>query len=231
MGNIIARAFHRWERMIDTGIEYYVKGLDFVFGTGLRLIVVAYRRAGGHHVFLWPMLRKEFFPEVDAGSFEMYVRAPSGLRIEEDGESGSRRWKIMSARSSTRKTFSSVLSELGVTSDWSAAYTPNAGTMDAVVKIQLTAERKKSAQEYVAELRQGVAGKSEFSRPGVCLRRRRHGPLGDERGQVHADQHPRDRQGPEDRPPGRLDDAERRSSGSTAWWTPGSSSDSIIRNT
>ena len=22
------RAFHRWERMIDTGIAYYVKGLD-----------------------------------------------------------------------------------------------------------------------------------------------------------------------------------------------------------
>ena len=35
--------------------------------------------------------------------------------------------------------------------------------MDAVVKIQLTAERKKSAQEYVAELRQGFAGKSQFS--------------------------------------------------------------------
>ena len=28
-------------------------------------------------------MRRDFFPEVDAGSFEMYVRAPSGLRIEE----------------------------------------------------------------------------------------------------------------------------------------------------
>ena len=27
-------------------------------------------------------LRREFFPEVDAGAFEMYVRAPSGTRIE-----------------------------------------------------------------------------------------------------------------------------------------------------
>ena len=51
------------------------------------------------------------------------------------------------------KTFSSSSSELGVNSDWSAAYTPNAGPMDSVVKIQLSEERKKSAQEYVHILR------------------------------------------------------------------------------
>ena len=106
-------------------------------------------------VFLWPVLRNEFFPEVDAGSFEIYVRAPSGLRIEETEK------RIAAVEDFVRKTIDKedlqlVLSELGVTSDWSAAYTPNAGPMDAVVKIQLTSERKKSAQEYVAELREAV---------------------------------------------------------------------------
>ena len=33
-------------------------------------------------VVLTPILRKEFFPEVNAGAFEMYVRGPSGTRIE-----------------------------------------------------------------------------------------------------------------------------------------------------
>ncbi len=113
-------------------------------------------------VFLWPVLRKEFFPEVDAGSFEIYVRAPSGLRIEETEK------QIALVENFVRKVIDKedlqlVLSELGVTSDWSAAYTPNAGPMDAVVKIQLTSERKKSAQEYVAELREGFARNSEFS--------------------------------------------------------------------
>ncbi len=41
-----------------------------------------------------------------------------------------------------------------MTPDWSAAYTPNAGPMDAVVKVQLTPERSRSAQEYVHVLRQ-----------------------------------------------------------------------------
>ena len=161
-GNVIARAFHRWEGMIDTGIEYYVKGLDFVLRHRIATLVVAYSLLALTIAFLWPILRKEFFPEVDAGSFEMYVRAPSGLRIEETEK------RIAAVEDYVREVIEKedlqlVLSELGVTPDWSAAYTPNAGTMDSVVKIQLTAERRKSAQEYVAELRQGVASKSEFS--------------------------------------------------------------------
>jgi multidrug efflux pump subunit AcrB len=161
-GNIIARAFHRWERMIDTGIDYYAKGLDYVLEHKLAAIVLAYGLLVVITIVLWPRLRKEFFPEVDAGSFEIYVRAPSGLRIEETEK------RITAVENYVREVIDKedlqlVLSELGVTPDWSAAYTPNAGTMDSVVKIQLTPERKKSAQEYVAELRQGCASKPEFS--------------------------------------------------------------------
>jgi multidrug efflux pump subunit AcrB len=55
-----------------------------------------------------------------------------------------------------------IVSELGVTADWSAAYTPNSGTMDAVVKVQLNAERSKSSQEYIRLLREGFANDSRF---------------------------------------------------------------------
>ncbi|HXZ25898.1 MAG TPA: efflux RND transporter permease subunit [Nitrospiria bacterium] len=161
-GNMISRAFHRWEGMIDTGIQYYIKGLDAVLRHRWPTVAVGFSLLAVTIIFLWPMLRKEFFPEVDAGSFEMYVRAPSGLRIEETEK------RIAAVEDFVRKVIDKddlqlVLSELGVTSDWSAAYTPNAGPMDAVVKIQLTSERKKSAQEYVAELRQAFASHSEFS--------------------------------------------------------------------
>src|SRR5262249_31081681 len=47
-----------------------------------------------------------------------------------------------------------LISEIGVTPDWAAAYTPNSGPMDAVLKVQLKADRARSAQEYVQELRQ-----------------------------------------------------------------------------
>ena len=107
-------------------------------------------------------MRRDFFPEVDAGAFEMYVRAESGLRIEETEK------RIKAVEDFVRKTIEHedlqlVLSEIGVTSDWSAAYTLNAGPMDAVVKIQLSAERSKSAQEYVHILRTAFAQSTDFS--------------------------------------------------------------------
>ena len=100
-GNMISRAFHRWEGMIDNGIEYYIKGLDAVLRHRFFTVAVGFSLLAVTIVFLWPMLRKEFFPEVDAGSFEMYVRA---LRVcaSRRWRSGSPRWKTSSARSSTR---------------------------------------------------------------------------------------------------------------------------------
>jgi multidrug efflux pump subunit AcrB len=56
-----------------------------------------------------------------------------------------------------------IISELGVVADLSAAYTPNAGPMDAVVKVQLKPERHHSALEYVDRLRRGFAHNPEFS--------------------------------------------------------------------
>ena len=62
-----------------------------------------------------------------------------------------------------------IISELGVVADLSAAYTPNAGPMDAVVKVQLKHEREHSAQEYVHKLRDGFQRRPELPRPRVCL--------------------------------------------------------------
>jgi multidrug efflux pump subunit AcrB len=56
-----------------------------------------------------------------------------------------------------------LISEIGVVADWSAAYTPNAGPMDAVVKVQLKHDRSRSSQEYVHAIRTGVAEDSRFT--------------------------------------------------------------------
>jgi multidrug efflux pump subunit AcrB len=56
-----------------------------------------------------------------------------------------------------------VISEIGVVPDLSAAYTPNAGPMDAVIKVQLGHERHHSAQEWVLRLREGFAADRRFA--------------------------------------------------------------------
>ena len=51
-----------------------------------------------------------------------------------------------------------VISEIGVVADWSAAYTPNSGPMDAVREGADEAEnRKQSAQQAVQALRETFA--------------------------------------------------------------------------
>ena len=45
-------------------------------------IAVAFTALALVLVSLLPIIRREFFPEADAGAFEMAVRAPSGTRIE-----------------------------------------------------------------------------------------------------------------------------------------------------
>ena len=44
-----------------------------------------------------------------------------------------------------------IVSELGVTANWSAAYTANSGPQDAVVKIQLTDAKALIQQEQKAD--------------------------------------------------------------------------------
>src|SRR5262249_37701802 len=111
--------------------------------------------------FMWPIMRKEFFPEVDAGAFEMYVRAPSGTRIEKTEEIIAEVEKFIE-KTIPEHDLQLYISELGVNSDWSAAYTPNAGPMDAVIKVQLNPHRTHSAQEYVHKLRVGLNGDPRF---------------------------------------------------------------------
>ena len=56
-----------------------------------------------------------------------------------------------------------IVTELGLDPDWSAAYTANSGQQDAVIRIQLSEERKHSAQEYAIKLRHALRGRPAAS--------------------------------------------------------------------
>ena len=109
---------------------------------------------------LGPRMRREFFPEVDSGVFEIYARAASGTRIEVTEKMVANVEQFV--RDQLGQDLQIIISELGVVADLSAAYTPNAGPMDAVIKIQLKHEREHSAQEYVHRLRTGLSRDPKF---------------------------------------------------------------------
>lgn len=158
---LLAVLFRRWESLIEAGIRGYTRLLDKVLKARLVLVGGAYALLAGVVVLVGPNLRREFFPEVDAGAFEVFARAPSGTRIDVTEEKISRVETAIKDRIGDDLRI--VISEIGLTADWSAAFTPNAGPMDAVLKVQLTGERSKSAQEYVAVLRAAFAADPQFA--------------------------------------------------------------------
>jgi multidrug efflux pump subunit AcrB len=159
---LVARAFARWEAMIEAGIRWYVRRLDAVMRHRLAAVLSAVALLVAVVALLGTQLRREFFPEVDAGSFEMYVRTTSGTRIEVTNDKIDQVEKLVREKIPGHD-LQLIISEIGVTPDWSAAYTPNSGPMDAVVKVQLEPERSKSAQEYVHILRTAFARDPRFA--------------------------------------------------------------------
>lgn len=153
--------FERWEALINKAIAAYSRLLDVVLRIRLQVIIGAFAILTFVIVAFGLQLRREFFPEVDAGSFEIFVRAPSGTRLEETEEKIARVENVV--KKMTGDDLELVISEAGLTANWSAAYTPNSGPMDAVLKVQLKSERSKSAQEYVDQLRRGFAADPQFS--------------------------------------------------------------------
>jgi multidrug efflux pump subunit AcrB len=93
---------------------------------------------------------QELFPPVDAGQFTMYVRLPSGTRIERTEETIFEIEKFIIERlgepdpafavgteEHPDSALQILISNIGVLMDWPAAYTPNTGPMDAFMLVQL----------------------------------------------------------------------------------------------
>lgn len=158
---LLGRLFARWESLIEFGIRLYVRVLAQVMRFRLLTVCAALTALVVVLVTFGANLRREFFPEVDAGAFEMSVRAATGTRIEVTEE------RVAAVEHFVREKLGAedlelLISELGVTPDWSAAYTQNSGPMDAMLKIQLREERTRSAQECVHLLRAALLENPEF---------------------------------------------------------------------
>jgi multidrug efflux pump subunit AcrB len=103
-------------------------------------------------LFLLRRIGQEFFPQVDAGQITVYVRAPSQSRLD----ATEKRVIEMEAfikgvvPKADRET---IVSEIGLDPDWSAAYSANSGQQDSVIRIQLKEHRQLSAQEYATLMR------------------------------------------------------------------------------
>ncbi len=163
-----AAACSQWERLL-AGWEVtlqrlngaYAATLDMMLRHRLAVVVLAVTFLVSTLLAWGPQLRRELFPEVDSGAFEMTVRAESGTALHVTEQRIAEVEEVIDE--SVGDDLELVISEAGVVAGWVAAYTPNAGTMDGVLKVQLVSDRRESAQRHVRRLRETLSSDPRFS--------------------------------------------------------------------
>jgi multidrug efflux pump subunit AcrB len=111
---------------------------------------------------LIPKIGREFFPKVDSGQLAIRLRAPSNLRL------GATEERVKAVEKFLREQIPapdrvSIISEIGLNPDWSSAYTTNAGQQDAILRVQFSPARGKSAMAYAGQLREAFLANPAFA--------------------------------------------------------------------
>jgi multidrug efflux pump subunit AcrB len=157
----VARASARFQAAVDRLAARYATALDWCLGHRALVVAAAVALFLGTLAIV-PGIGREFFPQVDAGQIVMRVRAPSNLRLDAtEARIGEVEEFIRDAIPAPEREM--IVSELGLNPDWSAAYTTNSGQQDAVIRLQLSRGRTRSAQEWASELRRRFAEEPAFA--------------------------------------------------------------------
>jgi hydrophobic/amphiphilic exporter-1 (mainly G- bacteria), HAE1 family len=101
---------------------------------------------------LYPLMGLAFFPRTDPGQFVINVKAPSGTRVELNEQ------YIKDVEDTIRQVvppneLEMIVSNIGITTDFSAIYTPNSAPHTAFVQVSLKEGHKIGSYQYMSEVR------------------------------------------------------------------------------
>jgi len=122
------RIFERVESVYDRGLRYCLQSW--------LVVLVAVISAAALAALAFPRIGQELFPEVDSSEFTIHLRAAGGPRVETTER------KIRDIEKLVRDTVPAddlklTLANIGLSSRWSAIYTPNNGPHAAFLRVQL----------------------------------------------------------------------------------------------
>jgi multidrug efflux pump subunit AcrB len=102
---------------------------------------------------LYPLIGQAYFPRTDPGQFVINLKAPSGTRIEATDELVGKVEKLVREIVPPNE-LKIIVSNLGITPDFSAMFTPNSGEHTAFVQVGLKDEHRISSFEYMRRVRE-----------------------------------------------------------------------------
>jgi hydrophobic/amphiphilic exporter-1 (mainly G- bacteria), HAE1 family len=105
---------------------------------------------------LYPLLGVAFFPRTDPGQFVINVKAQSGTRIELS-EQYVKQVEDIVRQVVPENELAMIVSNIGITPDFSAIYTPNSAPHTGFVQVSLKEDHKIGSYEYMRRVRQRLA--------------------------------------------------------------------------
>ena len=93
----------------------------------------------------------ELFPQSDVGQMEIQVRMESGTTLQNAQVTIAEMEQVI--RKETGNDLEQIISNIGVFYDLPAAYTPNSGTQDAFIGVQLTEDHSTGTIDLASNLR------------------------------------------------------------------------------
>jgi multidrug efflux pump subunit AcrB len=145
------RAFsHRFERLL---VWYEARVRASLVRPGL--VVAGIIAVFAVSLILYPLLGVAFFPRTDAGQFVINVKSPSGSRIEVTSQDVAK-VEALVRRIVDPRDLELIVSNIGVTPDFSAMYTTNAGPHTATVQVALHEDHRVGSYEYMARARRAM---------------------------------------------------------------------------
>ena len=150
---------HRILRPFNRGYEVVLRKYDRVLESSLgrpKLTVAVIMGAFALSLALSPLLGVAFFPRTDAGQFVINIKAPTGTRIELTNQ------YIKRVEADIRQVVSPedldmIVSNIGITPDFSAMYTSNSGEHTAFVQVSLKKEHEVGSYEYMHRVREKLS--------------------------------------------------------------------------
>jgi hydrophobic/amphiphilic exporter-1 (mainly G- bacteria), HAE1 family len=155
----IAGRFGKISKNFDSYFGAMLHKYDFSVGRALLRPVATVTGLAGVSLLalsLYPFLGVSFFPRTDAGQFVINVKAPSGTRVELTEE------YVKKVEETVRQLvppsdLGMIVSNIGITTDFSAIYTPNSAPHTAFVQVSLKEGHKTGSYEYMKRVRERLS--------------------------------------------------------------------------
>jgi len=134
---------HKFKQMLDRYESYLNLALIRPLATVLGITGIFILSLG-----LYPFIGEAYFPRTDPGQFVINLKAATGTRIELTDQLVQQVEEIVH-EVVPAKDLKIIVSNIGVTADFSAIYTPNSGPHTAFVQVGLNAGHQLSSFQYM----------------------------------------------------------------------------------